>query len=258
MSKPKDEERELESPRFTEEAHTFGSWFQSVRGYLGKQEAAGGRAGAEQDLSERGRQGLITVLCNYCVGETIALEGASGLITFAPNRTSKIFLSTQVVDEGRHVEVFLHRLRELGVADPELEIERRADRNLLEFRKRLLELIAQQDWEAALFAQNVILEGMEFAVFNAHAENADPVTGAILRGVVRDERRHIEFGEASLERLLQVAPHRRAHLRGVKQELDHLVLATFQATATELGEGALGEVELGQAYLDATRRLGLA
>ena len=258
MPKRDDEKRGLETTRFAEEAHTFGYWYQTVRGYLGETVVGRRSEAPEVQLSEPERQALITVLCSYCVGETVALEGSSGLISFAPNRVSKIFLSTQVVDEGRHVEVFLHRLRELGVADPDVEIDRRANRNLLEFRKRLLELIAQQDWEAALFAQNVILEGMEFAVFNAHAEMADPVTRELLLGVVRDERRHIEFGEASLERLLQVAPHRRAHLRAVKQELDHLVLATFEQTAREIGGDRTGEVELGRAYLIATRRLGLA
>jgi 1,2-phenylacetyl-CoA epoxidase catalytic subunit len=258
MPTRKDEEGGLEPRRFTEEAHTFGSWFQAVRGYLVEPESSRRPQGEEAELSERGRESLITVLCNYCVGETVALEGSSGLIAFAPNRTSKIFLSTQAVDEGRHVEVFLHRLRELGVADPDLEIDRRVDRSLLEFRKRLLEFIAQQDWEAALYAQNVILEGMEFVVFNAHADDADPVTAEILRGVLRDERRHIEFGEASLERLLQVAPHRRARLRAVKQELDHLVLASFQSIVGELRGDREGELDLGRAYLEATRRLGLA
>jgi 1,2-phenylacetyl-CoA epoxidase catalytic subunit len=258
MSKRDNEKRGLETSRFVEEAHTFGYWYQTVRGYLEETITGHRLETAEVELSEDERQALITVLCNYCVGETVALEGSSGLISFAPNRVSKIFLSTQVVDEGRHVEVFLHRLRELAVADPELEIDRRVNRNLLEFRKRLLEFVAQQDWEAALFAQNVILEGMEFAVFNAHAQVADPVTRELLLGVVRDERRHIEFGESSLERLLQVAPQRRAHLRGVKQELDHLVLATFDHTAREIGGARGGELELGRAYLQATKRLGLA
>ena len=80
---------------------------------------------------------LITTLCNYSVGETAALEGAAGLVQLAPDRNSKIFMATQVADEARHLEVFLHRLRELGVGDPESEIERRAQPALVELSGRL-------------------------------------------------------------------------------------------------------------------------
>ena len=74
---------------------------------------------SEEPSTEREiEQHSSATLCNYCVGETAALEGASGMIGFAPNRQAKIFLATQVVDEARHLEVLLHRLSDLGVADP--------------------------------------------------------------------------------------------------------------------------------------------
>jgi 1,2-phenylacetyl-CoA epoxidase catalytic subunit len=256
-----DEDRELhglEPGQFLEEVHIFEFWFHSVEGYLG-----GSRYGHRPDLpaadlSEQERDRLVSVLCNYCVGETAALEGASGLIAAAPNRMSKIFLATQVVDEGRHVEVFLHRLGELGITEPEIEIERRANASLLEFKRRLLELVAQRDWPAALFAQNVILEAMEFTVFQAHAETADPITRDILTGIVKDERRHIGFGENTLGRLLQMAPETRRRLGSIRRELDYLVLATFRDTVNQLGLARSEELDLGRAYVRATKRLGLA
>ena len=88
-----------------------------------------------------------------------------------------------------HLEVLLHRLRELGVDDPEAEIARSANPSLLQFKRRLLELVGSKDWEAAVFAQNVILECMEFTVFRTHASRTDPVTREVLEGVVKDERR---------------------------------------------------------------------
>lgn len=60
----------------------------------------------------------ITTLCNYCVGEAAALEASSGLIRLAPNHHSRAFLATQVVDEARHLEVFLRRIEELGIKSP--------------------------------------------------------------------------------------------------------------------------------------------
>jgi hypothetical protein len=120
----------LAPAEFLEQVHSFEFWFQSVEGYLADTEFGHRPAAPDVELPPDRRERLITVLCNYCIGETAALEGASGLIGFAPNRQSKIFLATQVVDEARHLEVLLHRLTELGVQDPESEIQRRAIRTL--------------------------------------------------------------------------------------------------------------------------------
>jgi 1,2-phenylacetyl-CoA epoxidase catalytic subunit len=250
------EVHDLDPRRFAEEVHSFEFWFQSVEGYL-----AGTRFGHRPEAREvalppAARERLVTVLCNYCVGETAALEGASGLVGIAPNRLAKVFLATQVVDEGRHLEVLLHRLGELGVADPEAEVERRASPGIREFRRRLLQLVASKDWEAALFAQNVILEAMEFTVFQTHARSADPVTAEVLQGIVKDERRHIGFGENELGRRLRESPHRRARLAEVKRDLDALVLETFEETLREIGLPAAERPELGRSYLAAVARLG--
>jgi 1,2-phenylacetyl-CoA epoxidase catalytic subunit len=251
------EVHELEPSAFLHQVHTFEFWFQSVEGYLAGTHYGHGPGVEIPPLDARDRDRLITVLCNYCIGETAALEGASGLVRFAPNRDTKIFLSTQVVDEGRHLEVFLHRLGELGVSDPELEIERRANEKLLRFKQRLLELVAQGEWIGALFAQNVILEAMEFAVFRSHARSADAVTRQVLEGVVKDERRHIGFGENEIGRAFREQPALRDHVRELRSELDSLVLDTFADTARELGMAADRRDELGRAYLEASRRLGL-
>jgi 1,2-phenylacetyl-CoA epoxidase catalytic subunit len=246
----------LEPQEFLEQVHSFEFWFQAVSGYLTGRPYGHRDATAEAPLDAAARDRLITVLSNYCVGETAALEASSGLIAIAPNRHAKIFLSTQVADEGRHLEVLLHRMRELGVSDPEAEVERRASRNLVQFKRRLLELVASKDWEAAIFAQNVILEAMEFVVFQTHAKRADPVTREVLEGIVRDERRHIGFGENELGRRLKQAPHARARLSEVRRDLDRLVLASFEETLAEAGIAPGERPELGKSYLEAVARLG--
>jgi 1,2-phenylacetyl-CoA epoxidase catalytic subunit len=250
------EVHDLSPEAFREEVHSFEFWFQSVEGYLAGTRY-GHRADAREEALEPGaRERLVTVLCNYCVGETAALEGASGLVAIAPNRLAKVFLSTQVVDEGRHLEVLLHRLRDLGVADPEAEVERRATPALQEFRRRLLQLVASRDWEAALFAQNVILEAMEFTVFQSHARTADAVTAQVLQGIVKDERRHIGFGENELGRRLRESPHRRPRIAEVKRDLDTLVLESFEETLRQIGMAPADRPELGRSYLAAVARLG--
>lgn len=249
---------DLDPQAFLEEVHSFEFWFQAVEGYLSGTTWGHRPDTIDAPMSPEDRDRLVTVLCNYCVGESAALEGASGLIAIAPNRLAKVFLATQVADEGRHLEVFYHRLRELGVTDPEAAVERRASRSLLTFRQRLLELVASKDWEAAIFAQNVILESLEFAVFQDHAREADAVTAEILRGVVKDERRHIGFGENELGRRVATAPHIRARLGQIKKELDHLVLEALEETALLLGMPRTEHERVGRVYLESVERLGFA
>jgi 1,2-phenylacetyl-CoA epoxidase catalytic subunit len=249
---------DMRAEDFEEHVRSFEFWFGAVQGYLDGL-TYGHRPGTrEAELAEGERERLVTVLCNYCVGETAALEGAGGLVAIAPNRAAKIFLSTQTADEGRHLEVLVHRLRELGIAEPEAEIERRASPRLLEFRRRLLELVRSGDWSAALFAQNVILEAMEFSVFQQHARAADPRTREVLLGIVKDERRHIGFGENELGRQLRRAPELRRRLAGVRDELDRLVISAFEETMQRIGAPPDERAELGRSYRGAVARLGFA
>jgi hypothetical protein len=241
---------------FHSTVHSFEFWFEAVEGYLHGRPYGVSPEVEETALTDRQRDGLITTLCNYCVGETAALDASSGMIGFAPDRHAKIFLATQVVDEGRHLEILLHRLTQLGVGDPEAEIAARANRSLLTFRDRLLDYVHACDWEASVFAQNVILESLEFTVFRHHAGTADPVTAEMLRGIVADERRHMGFGENDLGRRLLSAPHTHDRLYKIKRELDGLVLNTFVETMGELGIPAAEQPDLAGDYLGAVARLG--
>lgn len=256
MGEPLSEPHDLAPEAFLDEVHSFEFWFQAVEGYLTECPYGYDPGLAEPSLGEPERDHLITALCNYCVGEAAALEASSGMIGFAPNKRAKIFLATQVVDEARHLEVLLHRLTELGVARPEEEVERRANRSLVVFKDRLLEFVGGKDWEAAVFAQNVVLEAMEFTVFQTHAEQADPVTRQVLEGIVKDERRHMGFGENDLGRRLALTPHVRSRLVEVKKELDPLVFDAFDHTLDQIGVDRKGRPELGRRYLASVERLG--
>ena len=258
MADPSVDIHEMEPEAFQSHVHSFEFWLEAVHGYLEGLEYGHRPDTPPPHLGEGERDRLVTVLCNYCIGETTALEGASGLIAIAPDRRSKIYLATQVADEARHLEVLLHRLEDLGVADPEEEMQRRGSAPLRTFRERLLRLVASKDWEAAIFAQNVILEAMEFAVFHMHAQRADPITRQVLLGIVKDERRHIGFGENELGRRLRTSPHVRSRLGEVKRELDPLVLASFEETLHEVGMPRDARPDLGRNYLAAVDRLGFA
>lgn len=248
----------LSPERFRERVQSFEFWFASVQGYLEGREYGHRPGTAEAPLASDERERLIGALCHYCVGETAALEGAGGLVRLAPNREAKIFLATQTVDEARHLEVLSHRLRELGVEDVEAEVARRASPKLQDFRRRLLGYVQGGDFTAALYAQNVILEAMEFAVFHHHASVADPITREVLLGIVADERRHIGFGENELGRLLRADRSAGARLREVRREMDGLVLESLADAMAGLGLPASERTELGRHYLGAVARLGFA
>lgn len=242
---------------FLREVHSFSFWFEAVEGYL-----ADRPFGFDPDLVDAPMDGterdhLITILCNYCVGEAAALAASSGLVRLAPNHHSRIFLATQVADEARHLEVFLRRLEALGVDDAEAAVRARANPDLMEFRDRLLALVDGRDWDAAVFAQNVLLETMEDTVFRFHASVADPITGQILSGVVADERRHLGFGENDLGPRLAHDPDGRRRLAEIRAGLDPLVLGSFEGVYRDLGLSLADQPTLGRDYLAAVERLGL-
>jgi ferritin-like protein len=253
---PQIEPHAIEPESFLDEVHSFEFWFHAVQGYLSGRPHGVRPDHEEVSLSESDRQTLITTLCNYCIGETTALEGASGMISFAPSSRQKIFLATQVVDEARHLEVLLRRLTDLGVEDPEAEVRNRGIHKLFDFRNNLLKFVYSRDWEAALFAQNVILECMEFSVFYAHANRADPVTRDLLEGIIKDERRHVGFGENELGRQLKKTPHIRERLGHIRRELDPLVIGTFEEVMGEIGVHRSDRPDLVRSYLGAVSRLG--
>ena len=248
---------ELEPEDFVSQVHSFEHWFGAVSGYLSSLDHGHRRDLDQGILGRRERDRLVSVLCTYAVAETAALEASSGLVAIAPNRAAKIFLATQTADEGRHVEVVLHRLRELGVRDPEAEVKARASKSITRFRDGLLRLVEAREWDSAIFAQNVALETMEYTVFSAHAQVADPVTRDLLERILRDERRHIGFGENELGRRMRQQPKRRLWLSTVKAEFDTLVLETFEETLDDLQIPRSERPELGRNYLQAVARLRL-
>jgi len=247
----------LDSADIQEQLHSFEHWFQSVEGYL-PETTFGHRSDiGPVTLSEAERSNLVTTLCSYAIAELTALEVSSSLIRMAPNRSTKVFLATQVVDEGRHVEVVHQRLRELDVADVDDVVQQRANPCIHELRNRLLSLVHTGDWLAAVFAQNVILESMEFTTFEAHARSADAITADMLGRMIRDERRHMGFGETQLGQALQTDPGLASKLKRLKADLDPIVLRTFEDSLERLGVPPERRHLLGQDYLAAVARLGV-
>ena len=82
----------LDEDDFIREVQSFSFWFEAVEGYLGDRPLGHDPDLSDVDLDVAERDNLVTILCNYCVGETAALEASSGLVRLASNNPAQIFM----------------------------------------------------------------------------------------------------------------------------------------------------------------------
>jgi hypothetical protein len=217
-------------------AYSIQSWLESCpQGYLEHTEYGHKRGEREPVLVLENpilKEEAIRTTVQLVVGERCALAASSGLINAAPDEGSKRFLATQTLDEARHVEVFTHRLYDLGVKKADLEsvISAHANRNLVCFAHVLLEKVDKKDFVAGVVGQNIVLEGMAFSVFEMmHALNqsTNPKFAHTLAGTIADERRHVGFGENRIGSLIRDFPERKPEIERMQREMSYFMLATF-------------------------------
>ena len=186
----------------------------------------------------------ISTTVQLVAGERCALAASSGLVNLAPDYPSKHFLATQTLDEARHVEIFTHRLFDLGIKKDDLEstMARYTNPNLVKFAETLLEKIADGDFVAGVVGQNIVLEGMAFTVFEllkATSDTFNPKFAQTLSGTIADERRHVGFGENRIGSLLKEHPEKKPAIEKMQQEMSYHMLATF----TDVFSGANETIE---------------
>jgi len=118
---------------------------------------------------------------------------ASQLVNPVPELDCKLYASTQVVDEGRHVEVFekyVKKLHKIYPVDPLLK-------GLID------EILTSEHWELKLLGMQMLIEGLAIAAFNVmHKQTGDPTLAQLLDYVLQDEGRHVNFGYFALKRTL--------------------------------------------------------
>jgi len=217
-------------------AYSIQSWLESCpQGYLEHTEYGHAPGEREPELLFDNpvlHAETIRTTVQLVLGERCALAASSGLINAAPEEASKRFLATQTLDEARHVEIFTHRLYDLGVKREHLEstIQHYANPNLVKFAEVLLEKVDRKDFIAGVVGQNIVLEGMAFSVFEMmHALEADlnPKFAHTLSGTIADERRHVGFGENRIGALIRQHPEKKAAIERMQKEMSYYMLATF-------------------------------
>ena len=104
---------------------------------------------------------------------------------------AKLYASTQVVDEARHVEVFARYL------DEKLGGGYQVNAHL---RMLLDDIINDSRWDMTYLGMQVMVEGLALAAFGfMHQMTEEPLLKQLLRYVMSDEARHVAFGVLSLK-----------------------------------------------------------
>lgn len=123
-------------------------------------------------------------------GEQGAMLVAAQLVNAVPDMESKLYASTQVMDEARHVEVFDRYLHEkVGNTYP-----------ISPHLKSLLDRILKDSrWDMKLLGMQIMVEGLALAAFGVTRDYVEePLLRDLTTYVIQDEARHVAYGVLSL------------------------------------------------------------
>lgn len=130
-------------------------------------------------------------LSQFLHGEQGALICTAKITETVPWYDAKLYASTQVVDEARHVEVFARYL------DEKLGGGYQVNTHL---RLLLDDIIKDSRWDMTYLGMQIMVEGLALAAFGfLHATTNEPLLKKLLRYVMSDEARHVAFGVLSLQ-----------------------------------------------------------
>jgi hypothetical protein len=144
----------------------------------------------EKEKTTLAREMFSWVLSQFLHGEQGALLAAAQLVTSVPDMDSKYYASTQVFDEGRHVEVYDRYLHEkIGFSYP-----------ISPYLKKLLDLILTDSrWDMKLLGMQIMVEGLALAAFGMiRSQTTEPLLKKLTHYVMLDEARHVAYGVLSL------------------------------------------------------------
>jgi hypothetical protein len=125
------------------------------------------------------------ILSQFLHGEQGALMVAAQQVHAVPDYEAKLYAATQTMDEARHVEVFERYIRKLAEIYP-----------ISPVLKTLIDLTLTADhWVKVCVGMQMIIEGLALGAFhNMRRATADPLLRDLVEYVLRDESRHVAFG----------------------------------------------------------------
>ncbi len=145
----------------------------------------------DQEWLEFGIQSQNWTLSQFLHGEQGALLCTAKIVETVPWYDAKLYASTQVVDEARHVEVFAKYL------DTKLTGHYPINAHL---RMLLDDIVNDSRWDMTYLGMQIMVEGLALAAFGfMHQMTTEPLLKQLLRYVMSDEARHVAFGVLSLQ-----------------------------------------------------------
>jgi len=134
---------------------------------------------------------LSWLLSQFLHGEQGALFAATQVVQSVPWMDAKLYGSTQVVDEGRHVEVFSRYL------NTKIEKTYSIDDNLYVI---IDQLMGDSRWDMKFLGMQIMIEGLALGAFRTlRAATEEPLLEHLLERVIGDEARHVKFGVVALK-----------------------------------------------------------
>ncbi len=133
------------------------------------------------------------LLSQFLHGEQGALMTAAALTHAVPDYDAKLYAATQTMDEARHVEVYDRYIKKLALAYP-----------ISPWLKELIDATLSADHYAKIMiGMNMVIEGLALAAFhNMRRQTTCPLLRSLTEYVLRDEARHVAFGNVYLKQTL--------------------------------------------------------
>ena len=141
------------------------------------------------------RRGITSwLLSQFLHGEQGALFAACQVTEAVPWLDGKLYGSTQVVDEGRHVEVFHAYLT------TKLEKKYEVNDNLYVVIDALM---SDSRWDMKFLGMQIMIEGLALGAFGMiQQKTREPLLKKMLTYVITDEARHVHYGVLALQEFL--------------------------------------------------------
>jgi len=146
---------------------------------------------SEREQANQKRAMTAWFLSQFLHGEQGALFAACQVTEAVPWLDGKLYGSTQVVDEGRHVEVFHAYLTK------KLEKKYDINDNLYVVVDALM---TDSRWDMKFLGMQIMIEGLALGAFGMFQQKTrEPLLKQLLTYVIADEARHVHYGVLVLQ-----------------------------------------------------------
>lgn len=130
------------------------------------------------------------MLSQFLHGEQGALFAAAQVTEAVQFFDGKLYGATQVMDEGRHVEVFNRYL------DTKMNKMYQVNDNLFVI---IDSLMTDSRWDMKFLGMQIMVEGLALGAFGTlYKQTKEPLLKELLGMVIRDEARHVHYGVCAL------------------------------------------------------------